>query len=401
MKGVLRTPLNEPSSSKHSSDIFYTPTVDDFSQQSLLEAPISDAWLNEVFEPNPADFFCNSVGFSNRINISQPPVSMADPYPRNFISNATEASPPNGTNIDDLIVSIQKIRQEAIGGQKDLVPKTVPSASFLHTPSNSADLYSNSVPFLSPSTSEDDQMNVMRRSAHIAAEQKRRNNIKTGFDELQHMIPSCKKGASSKQSKATVLKQAIDYIGHLIKEKCSLVGEVQKLRNEVSALRLIIQKYQQMEGPPCETQFQETAANHINSQSLSDNIKFYLFCTVVDRLFETFNANVSLESPEAFSSTLMNWFDSYCRPEHIRESFLLSLKTVGEKVFNNESAQKLRKWSGALNACKDQIYNQPMVVKIGETISTVKSVFHGTESAAPVQDSDPSTLLNHLPSSSS
>ena len=84
----------------------------------------------------------------------------------------------------------------------------------------------------------------------------------------------------------------------------------------------------------------------------------------------------------------MSWFDSYCRPEHIRESFLLSLRTVGEKVFNNESAQRLRKWSGALNACKDQIYNQPMVVKIGETISNVKQTVFPKEDSTG--DNEPS-----------
>eukprot|EP00124_Ichthyophonus_hoferi_P004737 Ihof_evm2s562 gene=Ihof_evmTU2s562 len=90
------------------------------------------------------------------------------------------------------------------------------------------------------------EVQEMRRNAHLFAEQKRRNNIKQGFEELQAIIPACK-GGPGKISKATILQKAMDYIGYIIKEKTGLLEEVQILRQEVQQLRMIIGEYQRNE----------------------------------------------------------------------------------------------------------------------------------------------------------
>ncbi|GJJ74011.1 hypothetical protein EMPS_06369 [Entomortierella parvispora] len=48
-----------------------------------------------------------------------------------------------------------------------------------------------------------------RRLAHILSEQKRREKINGGFDELKGVIPEC---AQNTDSKATILRKAVDYI---------------------------------------------------------------------------------------------------------------------------------------------------------------------------------------------
>ncbi|KAF8948215.1 hypothetical protein BGZ47_006015 [Haplosporangium gracile] len=48
-----------------------------------------------------------------------------------------------------------------------------------------------------------------RRMAHILSEQKRREKINGGFDELKSVIPEC---AENTDSKATILRKAVDYI---------------------------------------------------------------------------------------------------------------------------------------------------------------------------------------------
>ncbi|KAF9101545.1 hypothetical protein BGX29_005499 [Mortierella sp. GBA35] len=48
-----------------------------------------------------------------------------------------------------------------------------------------------------------------RRMAHILSEQKRREKINGGFDELKSVIPDC---AENTDSKATILRKAVDYI---------------------------------------------------------------------------------------------------------------------------------------------------------------------------------------------
>eukprot|EP01137_Pigoraptor_chileana_P011553 Opistho-2@62622 len=60
-----------------------------------------------------------------------------------------------------------------------------------------------------------------RRSSHIAAEQKRRNNIKEGFNELRDVVPACR----PHDSKAVILKKAGDYILYLKKKKAER-GEI-------------------------------------------------------------------------------------------------------------------------------------------------------------------------------
>ncbi|KAG0252333.1 hypothetical protein BG011_007039 [Mortierella polycephala] len=57
-----------------------------------------------------------------------------------------------------------------------------------------------------------------RRMAHILSEQKRREKINGGFDELKSVIPEC---ADNNDSKATILRKAVDYI-------CLLEDEIRK-----------------------------------------------------------------------------------------------------------------------------------------------------------------------------
>ncbi|KAF9095112.1 hypothetical protein BGX23_001043 [Mortierella sp. AD031] len=54
-----------------------------------------------------------------------------------------------------------------------------------------------------------------RRLAHILSEQKRREKINTGFDELKSVIPAC---AQNTDSKATILRKAVDRILELEQE---------------------------------------------------------------------------------------------------------------------------------------------------------------------------------------
>eukprot|EP01137_Pigoraptor_chileana_P023836 Opistho-2@90808 len=298
-------------------------------------------------------------------------------------------SPPGETSLDEIMSSIQSMRN----GES-------PYDGY-STESDRRDSMSGEP---SPSEFGDNvQAAAVRRSAHIAAEQKRRNNIKEGFDQLQHMIPACKKAPSSKFSKATVLRKAVDYIAHMIREKSTLVEEVNRLRKEVCQLRLIIKNFQQY-GQLTDADMKAiasaatggggssvpvrtgggTATQPPNPNFLAENVKFYIFCSVVDGLFESFNSTVSLDSPDAFSASLMAWFDQYCRPESLRESFLVSLRMLGSRFFTEDSINRVKRWSGGLSACTESLsckleyMNVPMVQKIGETITNVVTMFNGT-----------------------
>ena len=77
---------------------------------------------------------------------------------------------------------------------------------------------------------------IWRREAHTAAEQKRRDAIKKGYDSLQELVPHCQQTDASghKVSKAVVLQKSIDYIQYLGSQKKKQESELSSLRKEVN-----------------------------------------------------------------------------------------------------------------------------------------------------------------------
>lgn len=64
-----------------------------------------------------------------------------------------------------------------------------------------------------------------RRQAHIASEQKRRQSINEGFEDLRRAVPTC---SNASDSKAVILRKAVNYINQLS-------GEVARLKNMLGA----------------------------------------------------------------------------------------------------------------------------------------------------------------------
>lgn len=79
-----------------------------------------------------------------------------------------------------------------------------------------------------------------RRVCHINAEQKRRCNIKNGFDTLNMLIPQINQNPNAKMSKAAMLQKGADYIIQLRSERARLYDERQNLQQQVESLNLTI-----------------------------------------------------------------------------------------------------------------------------------------------------------------
>ncbi|KAI7688222.1 Carbohydrate-responsive element-binding protein, partial [Sarcoptes scabiei] len=75
-----------------------------------------------------------------------------------------------------------------------------------------------------------------RRVCHINAEQKRRGNIKNGFETVKSLLPESDFDSTTKISKALMLQKAADYIQKLEREKCDQQKEFEKLRREIDEL---------------------------------------------------------------------------------------------------------------------------------------------------------------------
>lgn len=75
-----------------------------------------------------------------------------------------------------------------------------------------------------------------RRAGHIHAEQKRRYNIKNGFDMLHSLIPQLQQNPNAKLSKAAMLQKGADYIKLLRADRATVNDKMDILRKERDSL---------------------------------------------------------------------------------------------------------------------------------------------------------------------
>ncbi|KAI7880204.1 hypothetical protein K492DRAFT_130345 [Lichtheimia hyalospora FSU 10163] len=78
----------------------------------------------------------------------------------------------------------------------------------------------------------------MRRQIHIQSEQKRRAQIKDGFEDLRNELPAC---LNKKMSKVALLHRTVQHIQHLKSTQMTILAELERLVHENEQLR----KFQQ------------------------------------------------------------------------------------------------------------------------------------------------------------
>ncbi|KAK9765638.1 hypothetical protein K7432_005859 [Basidiobolus ranarum] len=74
----------------------------------------------------------------------------------------------------------------------------------------------------------------IRRQIHIQSEQKRRAQIKDGFEELKRHIPNC---SNKKISKATILKKTVQHLEQVKEVELALTTQLQQMKAENEKLR--------------------------------------------------------------------------------------------------------------------------------------------------------------------
>ncbi|XP_041439500.1 carbohydrate-responsive element-binding protein [Xenopus laevis] len=191
-----------------------------------------------------------------------------------------------------------------------------------------------SVPFLQTSTSWSRtgcKKVEGQRITHISAEQKRRCNIKIGFDTLHNLVTTLHGQHSNKLSKATTLQKTAEYVYKLQQERVQLQEEAQHLRCQIQELNDSISLCQQQlpaSGIPMTQQrfqhMRQLFQNYVQSRTLQ-NWKFWLFSLVIRPLFESFNRTVSTASLADLRQTSLEWLDQYCSLPALRPSVLSSL----------------------------------------------------------------------------
>ncbi|RWS17071.1 max-like protein X [Dinothrombium tinctorium] len=167
-----------------------------------------------------------------------------------------------------------------------------------------------------------------RREAHTFAEQKRRDAIKRGYDELQLLVPTCTQQdhlSSYKMSKATVLQKSIDYIQFLHQQKKNQEEDLQKLRKEVVALQIMKANYEQM------VKMHQQTQPGLNCNQVSDEVKLKVFQALCDSLFCSFDSAFDVTDFQQMSSSIFSWLEEHCKPQTLRQlmtAILNQLKNV-------------------------------------------------------------------------
>merc|ERR1719431_1912140 len=160
----------------------------------------------------------------------------------------------------------------------------------------------------------------------MAAEQKRRDAIKKGYDSLQVLVPSCQQSdaSSHKVSKAVVLQKSIDYLQFLSQQKKKQESELSSLRKEVVALQIMRANYEQLVKA-------HQRAPQVQEDLVPDENKFQVFQIFMDSLFQSFNQQVSMNNFAELSGCVFSWIEEQCKPGDLQELMFEILKRTGKK----------------------------------------------------------------------
>jgi len=163
-----------------------------------------------------------------------------------------------------------------------------------------------------------------RKNAHTAAEQKRRNAIKLGIDQLQELIPGLQSvdvddnKFVSKQSKAQILSKSIEYVSYLKKDHEKKKKEIAEMEKKLAALQIMKGSYEKMVDDGEKTEKAE----------ISNEIKFRVFQTIMATLWEPFDRHVSLNDFQGLSTTIIPWLEQFCKPELLKNAVVKAVRLI-------------------------------------------------------------------------
>ncbi|XP_034182365.2 MLX interacting protein mondo isoform X2 [Osmia lignaria lignaria] len=225
-------------------------------------------------------------------------------------------------------------QQNSPGSPKDSTNAHSPQAlslSPLHSPMSIGSPMSPSRGYIKGET-ERAQYKEQRRVGHTHAEQKRRYNIKNGFDMLHSLIPQLSQNPNTKLSKAAMLQKGADYIRQLRAERNQLKEEMDSLRSQIECLNTSISNCQSMlpaTGAPISrhrtSKMKEMFDEYVRTRT-RENWKFWIFSILLEPLMISFNTSVSTASIEDLYRSTMLWVEQHCSLVDLRPAVLNSLR---------------------------------------------------------------------------
>lgn len=173
-----------------------------------------------------------------------------------------------------------------------------------------------------------------RRTGHIHAEQKRRYNIKNGFDMLHSLIPQLQQNPNAKLSKAAMLQKGAEYIKQLRSERAATNEKMEALRREIETLNNSLSNLQTSlpaSGAPVSRQrtgrVKELYQQYVR-QRTHDNWKFWIFGLIFEPLMNSFNQTVSVASLDEMCRSCQLWVDQHCSLVELRPAVSNKLRQL-------------------------------------------------------------------------
>eukprot|EP01135_Chromosphaera_perkinsii_P004920 Nk52_evm25s304 gene=Nk52_evmTU25s304 len=214
----------------------------------------------------------------------------------------------------------------------------------------------------------DGAIGTHRKKAHLASEKKRRTNLKDAFEELKMLVPSCRNFPQHKNSKESILRKAINYIKFLVKQQYLLVEEIQSLKATIKNAGL------EVPPSPCESMISEdVVSGQASGNGIPECTKVFILLTIVDSIFESFQAQIKTGSAEELTQTLLVWIQKNCKPDSLSTIVMSSLKTIQYNFSpsTDGSSCRIRKWTDAINSCNVAGYDDLSMSKVRECITSV------------------------------
>ncbi|TGZ66003.1 hypothetical protein CRM22_005593 [Opisthorchis felineus] len=145
-----------------------------------------------------------------------------------------------------------------------------------------------------------------RRRSHTAAEQRRRNAIKKGYEELRELVYPKNSGSSSTNriSKTCILNKTVSEIEKHNKELEQKQTDIERLEKSVTTLRILNSFY--------EERAKGTIPQNAPAEPVSDELKFHIFKLFSDSLFASFDSRVSLAPFSEFADCILRWLEDTC-----------------------------------------------------------------------------------------
>lgn len=219
----------------------------------------------------------------------------------------------------------------------------------------------------SPSTSPPPSPGSPRepRRTHMHAEQKRRYNIKNGFDTLQALIPHLNNNPTAKISKAAMLQKGAEYIKQLKAERNQIKEEMENLKQEVERLNNSISNCHSLlpaTGAPVSRaragRLREMFGRHVANRTLH-NWKYWLFSVVARALVESFSACVSCGSGADLVRTTLLWAEQHCSLVEMRPAVLTSLRVLCTTTDILSNPERLPDEARAAAASSSSVKTEP------------------------------------------